>query len=1239
MLNEKNFADALDAMNFTRNGNRYEKIFAADVKLSADLDAKKLFYPAQVKGRDRNNFYDAEHKENLVVFECVCRLLDKGYNPADIELEKTWTLGHSQKGGRADICVSADGKVLFIVECKTAGAEFKHELANMQRDGGQLFSYWQQEQSCQWLVLYASDFKDGDLIFDSASVPCSEKFYRDAHTVEERFKIWSERYDKKFLGDVIFHDETSAYKIGVPPLRKRNLKSFSENKSVVNQFEEILRHNPVSNKANAFDVLIALFICKLADESQTVDDGEVDFQFRDGSDTHETFQDRLQRLYRDGMEKFLKEKIDYVPLSRVDDLLRQINQISREELAAAIKYDYRRLKFFSPNVFALINVYNENLFYMNAKILIEVVNMLQNYFIIGSKDLQTLGDLFEQLLDKGFRQDEGQFFTPTPIAQFIWDSLPLDEIIQAEPPKIIDYACGAAHFLTEGYKAVNDCYARKNLSPPVMWERDKLFGVEKDPRLATVSKISFFMHGANEGKIKFGDGLEDYPDENIKPESFDILVANPPYSIKGFNKYLRLTNAENFSVLDKISYSGSEIETLFAERISQLVKPRGVAAVILPSSILNKDGKSFVAARESLLKNFYVRAIVQLGSKTFGATSTNTVIIFLQRIFDPPELARLFIDSANIILRDVIIRGDLEEEIFPAYLKKISVTAADYKKFVNRAVDYKKWDVPYFAAYADKFTPTAAKNLPELERLRRNNQKFYDAVAEVEREKIIYFALTYRQRTLIVTAPDDVKEQEIFLGYGWSNAKGREGIVHKKRGGLLFDNHNRAAESTIAAVIRAAYRGEELTLPALEKYCHHSTLADMLDFDAVDFTKKITLGSPDYKPAEYTGNFPLGRLGDYIAQIRGVSYKPTDLRLDLDADSVLLLRANNISDGKINHVKVQFVSREKVSAAQIIRKGDILMCGSSGSLEHVGKVALCDENVAGETFGAFCKVIRSNDDLLPEYAAIYLSSPDCRKIISHLAKGANINNLKNEHIDNLKIPLPPLDVQKKIVDEFNALDAQIAQASDTIARLDADIQAKFAALFDGKNFETRTVDELFDLQIGKTPSRDNLAYWNNGIHKWISVGDLGRYDRFTGDTAEKISQAAVDETGIKIVPANTVIMSFKLTIGRTAITSEEIYTNEAIAAFISKTKYLINAEYLRIYLQGHDWSRGQMRAVKGLTLNKHSIGRAAIPVPPRELQEEFASYVANCAAMKKSARARREDLIRERAALATKYFS
>lgn len=157
-------------------------------------------------------------------------------------------------------------------------------------------------------------------------------------------------------------------------------------------------------------------------------------------------------------------------------------------------------------------------------------------------------------------------------------------------------------------------------------------------------------------------------------------------------------------------------------------------------------------------------------------------------------------------------------------------------------------------------------------------------------------------------------------------------------------------------------------------------------------------------------------LKKYIEQIRGVSYKPKDLHPEKDDRSTVLLRANNITSRQINFEEVQYVDNSKVSENQIIRSGDILMCASSGSLEHVGKAALCKENTFGMTFGAFCKLIRCKGALLPGYVASYFGSDECRESIMSLANGSNINNLKNEHIDELMIPIPELNVQKQFID-------------------------------------------------------------------------------------------------------------------------------------------------------------------------------------------------------------------------------
>ncbi len=166
---------------------------------------------------------------------------------------------------------------------------------------------------------------------------------------------------------------------------------------------------------------------------------------------------------------------------------------------------------------------------------------------------------------------------------------------------------------------------------------------------------------------------------------------------------------------------------------------------------------------------------------------------------------------------------------------------------------------------------------------------------------------------------------------------------------------------------------------------------------------------------EMFGDYPRTRLGDFIEQVRGVSYKPNDLLLSLEDTHITLLRANNISNNEINFEDVQYVSRTKVSPQQIIRENDILMCASSGSLEHVGKAAICSPASIDYTFGAFCKVIRTKKDLLPKFLATYFVTDEYRDTIMSLACGTNINNLKNEYIDNLLIPIPEKSIQESFV--------------------------------------------------------------------------------------------------------------------------------------------------------------------------------------------------------------------------------
>ena len=148
--------------------------------------------------------------------------------------------------------------------------------------------------------------------------------------------------------------------------------------------------------------------------------------------------------------------------------------------------------------------------------------------------------------------------------------------------------------------------------------------------------------------------------------------------------------------------------------------------------------------------------------------------------------------------------------------------------------------------------------------------------------------------------------------------------------------------------------------------------------------------------------------------------------------------------------------------------------------------------------------------------------------------------------------------------------------------------------------------QAFDLQMGKTPARNRPDYWN-GDHKWISIADIGNAGKFLAKTKESITEAGIDGSGIKVVPQGTVIMSFKLSIGKAAITSEDMYTNEAIMAFIDNGKFAVDTDYLYHLCCGTNWTAGTNKAVMGLTLNKATLLEKEIPLPDINEQHEIAT--------------------------------
>lgn len=1070
MITLNNIKEVLLFLGYNNIEDRYIYHFEEfDCNIEVDFKNNKILYPEDkglvVNERQTCNLSD---NENFVVLECIHRLLLKGYKPSHIEIEKRWTLGHSQKSGRADICVMNEtgNDMLAIIECKTYGAEFENELKKLKADGGQLFSYYQQEQSTKWLMLYAAGFVDNKIehqantisVFDTEEVlekftkNKSIKLYEDAHSKEKAFDVWKETYEQNSSGDLIFSDDTIAYNIGEKPLRKRDLKQFNPKDKIVNKFEEILRHNNVSDKENAFNKLVALFICKLVDEITKKDDDIVDFQYKFGTDTYETLLDRLQRLYKEGMDKFMKEEIFYVSSEYPLNLFSNYKGQNRKNAINDLKETFRKLKFYSNSDFAFKDVHNEQLFVQNGKILVEVVKLFENYKIVYSSKHQFLGDLFEQLLNQGFKQNEGQFFTPMPITRFIWESLPIESITKNlkgdKYPKVIDYACGSGHFLTEGIETINNVIKSANND----WVGEKIYGIEKDYRLARVSKISLFMNGAGSGNIVFGDGLDNHKDKGVKNNIFDILVANPPYSVKAFKSHLKLQD-NNFKMLDLISNDGGEIEVLFIERISQLLKAKGIAAVILPAPILSNTSNSYMGARESIIKNFKIKAIVQLGDKTFGATGTNTVVLFLEKYNEPPKHFQMIMDSVLTIFNNQVSNDWEDNEILTDYLEHIGVDKDNYIAFINENADIDDYQSDdYFKAYYEDFSKskkvintTNSKSFSKLsddEKKKRKNAMFFSYAKEIEKEKLFYFALVRNDKTLVIKAPKG-KEQQDFLGYKWSDRAGSEGIQILNNGGLLFDEVNRDSKNSIAPLVRAMFNDKDISVSAtLEDYVEIFETKNMFDFEREKFDKSINL--IERKTIHIDSKFDVKPLGEVCHVLIGGT--PSRKSGEFFKGDNLWVSIAEMNGQVINDTKEK-ITDEAVSKSNVklIPKGTTLLSFklSIGKIAIAGKELYTNEAIAG--------LIPINNQVLDSFL-YYLFKSNLIKLENYIGDKAFGKSLNSTILKkDVKIPVPPIDVQEKIIDECKKIESVYEKTRMKIVEYQAKIQDIFAELEVVKN--------------------------------------------------------------------------------------------------------------------------------------------------------------------------------------------
>ncbi|MBQ6877200.1 MAG: restriction endonuclease subunit S [Oscillospiraceae bacterium] len=392
----------------------------------------------------------------------------------------------------------------------------------------------------------------------------------------------------------------------------------------------------------------------------------------------------------------------------------------------------------------------------------------------------------------------------------------------------------------------------------------------------------------------------------------------------------------------------------------------------------------------------------------------------------------------------------------------------------------------------------------------------------------------------------------------------------------------------------------------------------------------------------------MARLGDLIEQIRGVSYKPEDVHNSLDNESIILLRANNIKDGKLNFDEVVFVGKEKVNEKQILKKGDILICASSGSKELVGKAAFV-ENDLPMTFGAFCKVARPKKEN-KKYIGHFFNSPFYREKISNSSAGANINNIRNEHIDELQIEYPSLEEQEKISNILDEVNEFISCRKEQLAKLDELVKARFVEMFGdpvqnpmGWKIETLKKNTT-KIGSGATPKGGKESYHTEGITliRSMNVHD-GRFEykdlaHIADEQAKQLDNVTVEENDVFInITGASVARSC---IVPKCILPARVNQHVAIVRCISSklNPIFTNRMFLNKNFKDKLLDIGESGGATRQAITKQQLETLAVILPPIELQNQFAAFVEQTEKTKAEVQKSLNELEILKKSLMQKYF-
>ncbi len=370
----------------------------------------------------------------------------------------------------------------------------------------------------------------------------------------------------------------------------------------------------------------------------------------------------------------------------------------------------------------------------------------------------------------------------------------------------------------------------------------------------------------------------------------------------------------------------------------------------------------------------------------------------------------------------------------------------------------------------------------------------------------------------------------------------------------------------------------------------------------------------------------LTRIGDLAEQVRGVSYAGGDASQLPLPGHLPIIRGGNITDDGLSFDDLVFVPAERVSSRQKVRQHDIVIAASSGSLEVVGKAAraLADYEAG---FGAFCKVLRPGPNVDPRYFGHFFRTRYYRRQVSASAAGANINNLRNEDLDRIEIPIPSMGEQRRIADILDIADALRAKRRAGLAQLDVLAQAMFEATFGAwrngsHDWPTTTFEHIVaDTKLGLVRGAKDLGY--DRRYPYVRMNAITKSGKLELDRLLRVDASESEVESHSLAPGDLLFNTRNSSelVGKTALFRGEgqyLFNNNIMRTRFNSTvdPEFVAAAFRTPFIQ-RELDARKSGTTSVFAIYYKDLKSLPIPLPPLELQREFGERIKQVEAIRR----------------------